>query len=228
MNLIKRVMGRGSHGLKCIKNYSYAAEKVFCVGRNKTGTTSIDAALRKLGYRVAPQEPAEWLTEKWSRRDFKDLSRFCLRYDVFQDVPFSYPFTFQEMDQRFPNAKFILTVRDSADAWYRSVTSYHAKGTGAAGIPTAEDVKQHPYRYKGYVWDCQRWLYGISEEQAYDSDLYKAHYEAYNAAVIDYFRWKPEKLLVLNVKEDRAYWKLAQFLGKSVPMDSEFPWENKT
>ena len=113
MHLIQRIISRSSSGLKYIKNHSYAAEKVFCVGRNKTGTTSINRALRDLGYRVAPQEPAEWLTEKWSKRDFRDLSRFCLRYDVFQDVPFSYPFTFQEMDQRFPNAKFILTVRDS-------------------------------------------------------------------------------------------------------------------
>ena len=106
MNLIKRVMKRGSHGLKCIKNYSYAAEKVSCVGRNKTGTTSIKRALSDLGYRVALQEPAELLLPEWSRRDFKKLKRFCLRYDVFQDVPFSYPFTFQEMDQAFPNAKF--------------------------------------------------------------------------------------------------------------------------
>jgi hypothetical protein len=228
MNLIKCVIGRGSDRVKCIKRYSSFADKVFCIGRNKTGTTSIAAALNELGYRVAPQRPAEMLLEDWSRRDFKKLKRFCRRYDAFQDVPFSYPFTFQEMDQAFPHAKFILTVRDSADAWYRSLTSFHAKGTGAAGIPTAEDVKQHPYRYQGYVWDCQRWLYGISEEQAYDPDLYKAHYEAYNAAVIDYFRWKPGKLLVLNVKEPFAYWNLANFLGKSVAKDTVFPWENKT
>jgi hypothetical protein len=228
MHLIKRIISRSSSGLKYIKNHFYAAEKVFCVGRNKTGTTSIDRALRDLGYRVAPQEPAEWLTEKWSKRDFRELSRFCLKYDAFQDVPFSYPFTYQQMDQSFPNAKFVLTVRDSADEWYRSVARFHSKGTGGKGVPSAEDVKAHPYRYRGFVWDCQRLLYGISEEQAYDPDIYKAHYEAHNAAVIDYFRWKPGKLLVLNVKESFAYWNLANFLGKSVAKDAAFPWENKT
>ena len=95
-------------------------------------------------------------------------------------------------------------------------------------FPTAEDVKQYSYRYQGYLWDCQRWLYGISEEQAYDPDIYKAHYEAHNAAVIDYFRWLPDKLLILNITEDQAYWKLAQFLGKTVSKDAQFPWENKT
>lgn len=214
--------------IHCLRGYSYKAEKIFCVGRGKTGTTSLSTALSQLGYRVAPQKPAEMMLEQWSKRDFTRLKHFSLKFDAFQDVPFSNPYTFQEMDQTFSNAKFILTVRDNADEWYRSVTRFHAKGSGSKGIPTAEDVKQHPYRYRGYVWDCQRLLYGITEEQAYDSRIYKAHYEAHNAAVADYFRWKPEKLLILNVKEDRAYWKLSKFLKKSVPLDSEFPWENKT
>jgi hypothetical protein len=214
--------------LKAVKGHSHRAHKVFCIGRNKTGTTSVDAALRDLGYRVAPQESAEMLLQEWSKRDFNKLKRYCLRYDAFQDVPFSYPFTFQEMDQAFPNAKFVLTVRDSAEEWHRSVSSYHAKLFSAGPRATAEELKQAKYCYDGYMWDCQRLLYGIDEGQEYDLEIYKAHYEAHNAAVIDYFRWRPEKLLVLNVKEERAYWKLANFLGQSVPVDAQFPWENKT
>jgi hypothetical protein len=214
--------------LRSLPSRSKRAEKVFCVGRNKTGTTSLNSALNEMGYRVAPQAPAEMLVEDWARRDFKALRRFCLRYDAFQDVPFSYPYTFQYMDQAFPNSKFILTVRDNADEWYQSVTRFHAKGSGAVAIPTAADVKKHPYRYKGYVWDCQRWLYGIEEKQAYDPVIYKSHYEAHNAAVIDYFRWKPEKLLVLNVKQFGGYQELSKFLSKEVPAGAVFPWENRT
>jgi hypothetical protein len=33
---------------------------------------------------------------------------------------------------------------------------------------------------------------------------------------------------MLNVKEERAYWKLANFLGKSVETSAQFPWKNKT
>lgn len=166
-----------------LAGYSNNSEKIFCVGRNKTGTTSVDAALRDLGYRVAPQRPAEMLLEDWSRRDFKKLKRFCLRYDAFQDVPFSYPFTYQEMDQAFPNAKFVLTVRDSAEEWYRSVCSYHAKLFSAGARATAEELKQAKYCYDGYMWDCQRLLYGIDEGLEYHQATYTDHYERYNQAV---------------------------------------------
>ena len=211
-----------------LKSRSWKAHKVFGVGRGKTGTTSLAAALNEMGYRVAPQEPAEMLLEEWSRRDFERLKHFCKDYDAFQDVPFCYPFTYQAMDQAFPNAKFVLTVRESADEWYRSLTRFHALPVGATGVPTAEDIKKHTYRYPGYVWDCQRLLYGISESQAYDPTIYKAHYEAHNAAVIDYFRWRPEKLLVLNVKDSDALQKLGRFLSLDVDQNAPFPWENPT
>lgn len=225
---MKHNIKQGFQRSKAIECRAYSDEKIFCVGRNKTGTTSINRALNDLGYLVAPQKPAEMLIEQWAKRDFRALTRFCCQYDAFQDVPFSYPYTYQQMDQAFPNAKFILTIRDSADEWYRSVTRYHARDVGCNGVPTAEDVKRHPYRYKGYAWDCQRLLYGISEYQAYDPDIYKAHYESHNSAIIDYFRWKPEKLLILNVKEENAFWKLGKFLGKPVAKGAEFPWENRT
>ena len=211
-----------------IKGYSTNAEKIFCIGQNKTGTTSVDAALCILGYRVAPQGPAEMLLHKWSRRDFKKLKRMCLRYDAFQDVPFSFPFTFQEMDQTFPNSKFILTVRDSSDEWFSSFTRFHMKGTKTEGIPKIADVKAHEYRYRGYLWDCHRLYYGVSEEQLYDPGIYKEQYERHNASVSDYFRWRPEKLLVLNVKENDAFQKLSKFLGRDVSADAQFPWENRT
>lgn len=70
-----------------IQGHSYKAQKVFCVGRGKTGTTSLDIALRRLGCRVAPQEPAEMMLEQWAQRDFGQFKRFCLRYDAFQEVP---------------------------------------------------------------------------------------------------------------------------------------------
>lgn len=85
--------------------------KVFCVGRNKTGTTSIAKALRALGFKVGDQARAETLIEDWARRDFRKIVRYCRTADAFQDVPFSWPHTFEALDQAFPQSKFILTVR---------------------------------------------------------------------------------------------------------------------
>lgn len=97
--------------------------KVFCVGRNKTGTTSLRAALTILGYRIGRQRDAEALIEDWGRRDFRRLVAYCHTADAFQDVPFSHDYTFQAVDAAFPGSKFILTVRDSPEQKRRRSTT---------------------------------------------------------------------------------------------------------
>lgn len=91
-------------------------EKIFCIGRNKTGTTTIAHTLAELGYRVAPQRYAELLADDcYLRGKFGLIVEFCRYYNAFQDVPFSWPRTYRVLDEAFPNARFILTVRDSPE-----------------------------------------------------------------------------------------------------------------
>ena len=87
----------------------FRTSKVFCVGRNKTGTTSLDVALRELGYLMGDQREAEWLIDAYAARDFKPIVEYCRSAEAFQDVPFSYPYTYVVLDQAFPESKFILT-----------------------------------------------------------------------------------------------------------------------
>ena len=84
------------------------AAKVFVIGRNKTGTTSVAAALQSLGYRLGSQPQAELLMEDWARRDFRSIIRFCRGADAFQDIPFSLPRTYAAMDRAFPGSRFVL------------------------------------------------------------------------------------------------------------------------
>jgi hypothetical protein len=95
--------------------------KIFVIGNNKTGTTSLSAALQALGYRMGRQATAELMMEDWGIRDFRRLIRYCHSADAFQDMPFSKQYTFQAMDAAFPGSKFILSVRDSDEQWYRSM-----------------------------------------------------------------------------------------------------------
>jgi hypothetical protein len=44
---------------------------------------------------------------------------------------------------------------------------------------------------------------------------------------MEYFRSRPEKLLVINVSNDNDYLRLCDFLKKK-PFHKTFPWENKT
>ncbi len=52
-------------------------------------------------------------------------------------------------------------------------------------------------------------------------------YKSYYRTVEDYFRHRPDDLLVLNVAEEGAFQKLAGFLGKKSNR-TEFPWRNRT
>ncbi|MGZ4035071.1 MAG: sulfotransferase, partial [Bacteroidia bacterium] len=121
--------------------------KIFCVGFNKTGTTSLKKALEDLNYTVGNQSAGEWMVDDWAKRDFSALDQFCKTADAFQDIPFSFPFTYMYLDQKFKGSKFILTERDSAEEWYNSLLNFHSKLWGRNGVPTKNDLLESTYIY---------------------------------------------------------------------------------
>jgi hypothetical protein len=187
--------------------------KVFCIGMNKTGTTSLAQALSELGYSVGHQLDAEKLMDDWVLRDFRRLIQYCQTADAFQDVPFSLDFTYQILDFAFPQSKFILTVRNNADEWYKSLTRFHANLLGINRIPTVKDLKEFVYIEKGYLWKHQVSIFGVDEETLYDEKIYKRYYERRNADIKEYFRYRPQDLLVLNLSDRFAMHSLCDFLG---------------
>jgi hypothetical protein len=206
---------------------SLGKRKVFCVGCNKTGTTSMAKALGDMGLIVGVQWLAELMLYDWARRDFRRLFLYCLTAQAFQDAPFSYPFTFQALDQRFPGSQFILTVRDSPEQWYDSLTRFHTALLGLDHIPTVDDLKAATYIRRGFMYDANRLVHATPPDDPYNRDVLIADYDAHNNAVVEYFRHRPVDLLVLNVAELGAYAKLCRFLGKPCTGE-QFPWENKT
>lgn len=189
--------------------------KVFCIGANKTGTTSVESVFHSLGLKVGNQAKAELLIHEWAKRDFRKIIRYCRWAEAFQDVPFSYPDTFAAVDAAFPGSKFILTIRGSSTEWYESLVRFHTQLVGKNRIPTADDLRQFNYRYRGFLWDAQRLRYGADEKTLYDRDLYIRSYEEHNRNVLDYFKNRPEDLLVINVAKADAMEKLLAFLGYS-------------
>lgn len=196
--------------------------KVFCVGRNKTGTTSIEAALRSFGLRPGLQARGEMLRGDWARRDFERIIALCRTADAFQDVPFSNADTFRAADAGFPGSRFILTVRDSPQQWFESLVRFHTRIVNKGRIPTADDLREFEYRYRGYLWEGFVLSYGGDERLLYDRDAYIASYLDHNRSVIDYFRDRPGDLLVLNVGHADAMQRLCAFLdvpyrGQAMP-----------
>jgi hypothetical protein len=196
--------------------------KIFCVGMNKTGTKSLQAALRELGFRVGDLVKGELLIDDWSRRDFRRIIEHCRTADAFKDIPFSCDFTYQAVDGAFPGSKFILSVRNSPDDWFDSLVRFHTALLGKDRVPTAGDLKDYHYRQVGWMWRAQVLAYGIDESTLYDRPTYIRRYLAHNERVIEYFRHRPADLLVLNVGEANAIQRLCEFLempfaGRQMP-----------
>lgn len=193
--------------------FFFLRPKIFCIGANKTGTTSIEAVFRSLGLKVADQATAELLIHDWAKRDFRRLIRFCRFAEAFQDIPFSYPDTYKALDAAFPGSKFILTVRSSSEEWYQSLVRFHSQLLGLDHRPTADDLRRFEYRYPGFLWDAQRLRYGADEKTLYDRDLYIRCYEEHNSQAINYFQGRPESFIVLDIAEANAMERLLIFLG---------------
>jgi hypothetical protein len=202
--------------------------KYFCIGRNKTGTTSLKLAFENLGFTVGDQRTAEILYDRhYFDGEFEPIVKYCRTAEVFQDVPFSCPDTFKYLDKAYPGSKFILTVRDDAEQWYRSITRFHAKKFGKGGrTPTVEDLKSATYVKKGMPYNVVR-IHGTPEHDPYNKEIMVAHYENYNRGVVEYFKNRPGDLLILNVADKSAYEKFVKFLNVDSSY-TEFPWENRT
>ena len=199
--------------------------KIFCIGRNKTGTTSVKQALSDLGFKIGIQYKGELLIKEYSKRNFNPILNYCLTAQAFKDVPFSYPYTYIVLDQYFPKALFILTIRDDSEQWYRSLIRSQSQLFGKGEIPSKEDLLNAHYLYKGWPWDAHRILYNVPEDDIYNEEILKNHYKTYNDSVRDYFQFK-NNLLVINVAHKNAYHQFCYFLEVK-PLYEQFPWKNK-
>lgn len=203
-------------------------QKVFCIGGNKTGTTSMAKLLALLNFTVAPQRPFELLIHDWEKGDFTNLIRYVKnRGNAFQDIPFSLPGTFKVLDEHFPNSKFILTVRSSAEEWYNSLTNFHAKLFGNGEVPTLKILENVPYVYPGWIAEVVKMMYKTPNDDIYNKEILIQKYLDHIESVTEYFKDRPEKLLVVNLAETNALSAICDFLGVKERLET-IPWENKT
>lgn len=93
--------------------------KIFGIGMFKTGTTSLGHAMEVLGYNCfnGPwKNEDEFPYDPWNKtpeiyqRNKENLIAKVEQFDAFQDYPFM--FAYRELDEWFPESKFILTTRD--------------------------------------------------------------------------------------------------------------------
>lgn len=205
--------------------------KVFCIGANKTGTTSLKQALEELGYRIGNQAEAEIVGLYALQGDVQRLLNYCKCAEAFQDVPFSKGDIYKTLKAHFPDAGFILSVRDDENEWYESLVRFHTRRLSQDGLPPRiRDLKRSKYRYRGYEFEsAQLRLEGqncADDDFAFEENACKNGYLERNREITAFFGDAPN-FIVLNLKDEGAYGKLCDFLGKK-PVRRRFPHLNSS
>ena len=176
--------------------------KVFGIGLNKTGTSSLHSALELLGYRSHHGGGLD-THERISRAI--DEREPLLRYiepepDAIVDV-LAITYYFHLADVQYPGSRFILTLRD-IDEWVDSRRRH---------------VERNQRMKEAGTYD--------GPFLTVDPDTWTAEYVRHEAVVRAYFANRPADLLAYR-PVDGDWEPLCRFLDHPVP-DTPFPWENR-
>jgi hypothetical protein len=226
---VKELLGEIKRRIHCFSRRLKFRDKpkIFCIGLNKTGTTSLKSYFEEMGFEIGNQTTAEWLLKDIAKGNFDGLFAYCDTAEFFQDFPFSTPGIYKILEKRYPDAKFILTVRDSPEIWYSSLVNFHTARFGNGGLPKEDELKSSCYVYKGWIWDFLAFTYGFEKgEELYDKKSLTNIYLEHINAVKSYFCKKPDNLLIVNLSNKEDFIAFESFLGLKSSR-AGFPWKNK-
>lgn len=173
---------------------------IFNLGNGKTGTCSLNAALIKLGYNSIHDWNIQIKVEK-AIKENKDWLYYIKEYNAFSEAWTHLQNNFEAYDKRYPNSKFILTIRE-INSWIKSRIQHHRRA-----ISSRQKDWQNYLSYKGKEWN---------------EEYIREQFIAYNKKVQDYFK---HNLLVINICEGEGWETLCNFLDKPIP-SVPFPKEN--
>jgi hypothetical protein len=176
--------------------------RIFGIGMHKTATTSLSEALTILGLKSGHWEHPRWARQVWSDMKNVGSSPSVEKYYALSDLPIG--ILFRELDVAYPGSKFILTVRDEYE-WLKSVEKHF-------------DRNINPYRNS---WDNDAFTHRLHNEiygqRKFSYRVFVERYRKHNAEVLEYFKDRPNDLLVMNVDDKTGWTELCAFLGQPVP-----------
>lgn len=176
--------------------------KIFGIGLNKTGTTTLGQCGKILGLRCTTCDK-KLLKDFVSNNDFSRILKKVNEYDLFEDWP--WPLVYKQLDEMFPGSKFILTVRSSEEKWLDSLMKH--------------SMRTHPFNH------CRKLAYGFSFPHKHQQE-YIEFYKKHNDTARSYFAGRSSDFLELCWEAGDGFEKLCSFLGRDVP-NVPFPHANK-
>src|SRR5690606_35768891 len=126
---------------------------------------------------------------------FKKILNYCDTAEFFQDVPFSFPGFWKEVYKKYPDAYYILTVRDSSEKWFGSLFKFHSQVYGD-GKTLSEANLKNSYNGTGMAWRFINYVYPNIE--LYNENEYKKIYEKHNKEIVEFFIGK-DNFLKINI-----------------------------
>ena len=187
---------------------SALSERVFCIGMNKTGTSTLKQCFEilRLGPIASPKTYDRAIRQQiehfYKHKSYDAMLDMAERYKAFEDRPWNMWSMYRHAYERFPDSRFILTVRDP-ESWWRSTERWITV--------TKPDVMA---RYEQHLR-----VHEPSKESMTES------YLRYNAEVQAYFA-DSGRLLVMDIEKGDGWEKLCGFLGLPVP-EAAFPHANR-
>jgi Sulfotransferase domain len=184
------------------------SKRVFCLGMNKTGTSTMKHCFEILGLTpiASPTTLGKIqrlaINQFYKEHNYDAMLDIAENYKSFEDRPWNMWEMYRYLDKRFPDSRFILTIRD-VDSWWHSMENWVTV--------TKPDVLA---RYKLHLR-----THDFSYEAMTES------YLRHNTEIIKYFKGTG-KLLLMNVEQGDEWGKLCSFLGTAIP-DIDFPHANK-
>ncbi len=186
------------------RNVRRRASKLFGIGMHKTGTSTLAACLRKLQFDLCPEPKGYELVEDWASGDYRRLFELAERYNAFEDTPWGHPGFYRYLDARFPGSKFILTTRD-ADNWATSMKRW---------IAALRTIPGRSEQWKGAL--VHQAVFGCDQIEGND-ETYKRVFKRHQEDVADYFKDRPDDLLIVDWEKGHGWAELCRFLGEPVP-----------
>ena len=196
--------------------------KVVGAGFGRTGTLSLKVALERIGfgpcYHMVEVFPRPEHVAMWHRLAFEqsmDWDEIFRGFGATVDWPAAR--WWREIAAHFPDAKVLLSVRDS-EAWYKSVTDtiyQPMKSPAPDGVP--ELVRLQSEMARKAILD--ETFDNRFEDKAHAIEVFRKHNQAVRDAI------DPARLLVFNVRE--GWGPLCRFLEVPIP-DEPFPRLNDT
>ncbi len=163
--------------------------KVIGVGLNKTATKSLSECLTAMGYNNQTYSLEAFTL--YRQQDWDALFAIMDQHDSFEDWP--WPLMYRQIDERYPDAKFILTTRATPEVWYRSLCKMAVR--------------------MGPLNKFEKHIYGYSMPQG-RRDQHVEFYLKHNEEVKAYFSDRPGKLLELCFDTGVSMAELCHFLGQ--------------